>query len=214
MVFYIYLMHKGEEIVARSTVDVAVIIPDASPVLTLARIGRLDLFDTLTAPIHIVDQVEYEITKEANDPKGEVGAWLRRMGNRVVIEETLLGLGFRTKVEQGETPSSANLGEIAVDEYATRLALRGSPTFVPLVLFEDPDVLETRIARLPRVHLLNTAAWIRALTDEKIIADGSALLDAINAQRNSPLKPVERPGQTARVRSRWLTRRRRENDAG
>ncbi len=98
-----------------------------------------------------------------------------------------------------------------MDEYATRLALRGSPTFVPLVLFEDPDVLETRIARLPRVHLLNTAAWIRALTDEKIIADGPALLDAINAQS---LKPVERPGQTARVRSRWLTRRRRENDAG
>jgi hypothetical protein len=208
------MTHKGEEILARRTVDAAVIIPDASPVLTLARIGRLDLFDTFTAPIHIVDQVEYEITKEANDPKGEVRAWLRRMGNRVVIEETLLGLGFRTKVERGETPSSANLGEIAVDEYATRLALGGSPTFVPLVLFEDPDVLETRIARLPRVHLLNTAAWIRALTDEKIIADGPALLDAINAQRNSPLKPVERPGQTARVRSRWLMRRRGENDAG
>jgi hypothetical protein len=207
-------MDIGGEIVARRTVDVAVIIPDASPVLTLSRIGRLDLFDTFTAPIHIVDQVEYEITKEANDPKGEVKAWLRRMGNRVVIEETFLGLGFRTKVERGETPSSANLGEIAVDEYATRLALHGSPTFVPLVLFEDPDVLETRIARLPRVHLLNTAAWIRALTDEKIIADGPAVLDAINAQRNSPLKPVERPGQTARVRSRWLTRRRRENDAG
>lgn len=199
---------------ARRTVDVAVIIPDASPVLTLARIGRLDLFDTFTVPIHIVDQVEYEITKEANDPKGEVGTWLRRIGNRVVIEETLVGFGFRTKLERGETPSSANLGEIAVDEYATRLAMRGSPNFVPLVLFEDPDVLETRIARLPRVHLLNTAAWIRALTDEEIIADGPALLAAIDAQRSSPLKPVERPGQTARVRSRWLTRRRRENDAG
>jgi hypothetical protein len=49
-------MHNAEEIVARRTVDVAVIIPDASPVLTLARIGRLDLFDTFTAPIHIVDQ--------------------------------------------------------------------------------------------------------------------------------------------------------------
>jgi hypothetical protein len=134
-------MDKGEEIVARRRpVDVAVIIPDASPVLTLARIGRLDLFETFTAPIHIVDQVRYEITRPASDPNGEVRAWLERMGNRIVIEETLLGLGFRTKIERGEMPSGANLGEIAVDEYATRLALTGSPTFVPLVLFEDPDV--------------------------------------------------------------------------
>jgi hypothetical protein len=198
---------------ARRTADVAVIIPDASPVLTLARIGRLDLFEIFTAPIHIVDQVHYEITKPANDPNGEVGAWLERMGNRVVIEETFLGLGFRTRIERGETPSGANLGEIAVDEYATRLALHGSRTFIPLVLFEDTDVLETRIARLPRVHLLNTAAWIRALADEEIIADGPALLEAINAQRKSPLMPLERPGRTTRVRSRWLTRR-RDHDAG
>jgi hypothetical protein len=102
---------------------------------------------------------------------------------------------------------SRKLGEIAVDEYATQVALRGSPIFIPLVLFEDPDVLETRIARLPRVHLLNTAAWVRVLADEGIIADGAALLEAINAQRKSPLKPVERSVRTARVRSRRLTRR-------
>jgi hypothetical protein len=162
-------------------------------VLTLARIGRLDLFETFTAPIHIVDQVRYENTRPANDPNGEVRAWLERMGNRIVIEETLLGLGFRTKIERGEMPSGANLGEIAVDEYATRLALTGSPTFVPLVLFEDPDLLETRIACLPRVHLLNTAAWIRALTDEEIITDGPALLEAINAQCKSPLKRWNTP---------------------
>jgi predicted nucleic acid-binding protein len=59
---------------SRRPVDVAVIIPDASPVLTLARIGRLDLFDTFSAPIQIVDQVRYEITKPTNDPDGMVAA--------------------------------------------------------------------------------------------------------------------------------------------
>jgi hypothetical protein len=72
------------------------------------------------------------------------------MGNRVTIEETLVRVGFQTKVERGEAPASRNLGEIAIDEYATRLALSGSPTFLPVVLFEDLNVLETRIARLPR----------------------------------------------------------------
>jgi hypothetical protein len=197
---------------ARKRVDVAVIIPDASPVMTLARIGRLDLFETFSAPVRIVDQVHYEITKPGNDPDGKIGAWLARMGNRIEVVETLVGFGFRTKLERGETPKGGNLGEIAVDEYATQLALAAAPAFVPLVLFEDPDVLETRIARLPRVHLLNTVAWIRALADEGIISDGPQLLEAINAQRRSPMIPLERPGRTARVQSKWL--RKPPHDAG
>ncbi len=36
---------------ARRAVDVAVIIPDASPVLTLARIGRTDLLGSFTVPV-------------------------------------------------------------------------------------------------------------------------------------------------------------------
>jgi len=89
---------------ARKAVDVAVIIPEASPVITLARIDRLDLFETFTAPIQIVDQVRYEISKPANDPNGKVAAWLGRMWNQIVIMETMVGFGFRTKLERGETP--------------------------------------------------------------------------------------------------------------
>ena len=51
---------------ARRKVDVAVIIPDASPVLTLARIGRLDLLNIFEAPIHIVDQVHYVVPAHAD----------------------------------------------------------------------------------------------------------------------------------------------------
>jgi hypothetical protein len=181
-----------------------VIIPDASPVLTLARIDRLDLFDTFSAPIQIVDQVHYEITKVANDPEGRVAAWLKQSGNRITIVETNVGVGFQIRRSRNPKTPGGNLGEIAVDEYATHLALTASPTFVPLVLFEDPDVLETRIARLPRVHLLNTAAWIRALADEGVIQDGLQVLDTINAQRKSPMIPLERPGRTRRVQSKWM----------
>jgi len=194
----------------RRTVDIAVIIPDASPVLTLARIDRLDLFETFSVPIEIVDQVHDEITRSANDPGGRVSAWLLRMGNRIRIIETNVGVGFQTRRSRDPTTPSGNLGEIAVDEYATHLALTASPAFVPLVLFEDPDVLETRIARLPRVHLLNTAAWIRALADEGVIPDGQEVLDQINAQRKSPMLPLERPGRTKRVQSRWMRKARHD----
>lgn len=70
---------------ARRIGDVAVIIPDASPVLTLARIERVDLLGSFSVPVRIVDQVHYEITKPENDPKGEVAAALTRLHNQIEI---------------------------------------------------------------------------------------------------------------------------------
>ena len=78
----------------RKVADVAVIIPDASPVLTLARIGSIDLLGSFTVPIKIVDQVFYEITKTQNDPKGEVGAALKKLHNQIDVVETNVGVGL------------------------------------------------------------------------------------------------------------------------
>ena|SRR5580704_1486396 len=82
---------------ARRSIDVAVIIPDAGPVLTLARVGRLDLLGTFAVPVRIVDQEHYESTKPKNDPKGEVAAGLQRLHNQIEIVETNVGVGFRTR---------------------------------------------------------------------------------------------------------------------
>lgn len=50
-----------------------------------------------------------------------------------------------------------------MDEYATALSRGTGPDFVPLVLFEDSDVLELRVACLKGVHLLNTTGWLLTL---------------------------------------------------
>jgi hypothetical protein len=126
---------------SRKPVDVAVIIPDASPVLTLARIGRIDLLGSFSVPVQIVDQVHYEVTKPENDPNGEVTAGLKRLHNRIQIIETNVGVGYQTRRLRNPLTPSGNLGEIAVDEYATTLAATSGPNFVPLVLFEEPDIM-------------------------------------------------------------------------
>jgi hypothetical protein len=194
------------EILARRTVDVAVVIPDASPVLTLARIGRVDLLGSFAVPVRIVDQVHYEITKPENDPKGEVAAALTKLHNKIEIIETNVGVGYQTRSARNPQEPSGGLGEIAVDEYATSLARHSGPSFVPLVLFEDPDVLDLRIARVRGVHLLNTTGWLLTLHREGLLPEALDLVEQINASRTTPLEPFEKVGLTKRVRSTWLRR--------
>jgi len=188
---------------ATKRLSVGVIIPDASPLLTLARIDRLDLLDHFAAPITIVDQVQYEATKPENDPSGRVAAWLQAKGNTVQIAPTVVGAGFKAMLERGETPRSRNLGEIAVEEYALSIARLQSPPFIPLVLFEDPDVLDLALARVKNVHLLNTTAMIRALAHDGKLPQAREIVHAINHARKSPLEPFEKPARTRRLRSVW-----------
>lgn len=190
----------------KQTVDVAVILSDASPIMTLQRIGRLDTLELFDVPIHIVDQVHWEVTKTANDPTGEIDATLKRMGNRIEIIETLTGLGFQTRLARDPATASRNIGELAVNEYAISLARSGGPRFVPLVFYEDPDVESLPVARLKNVHMLNTTAFLTALYQAGVLPDGMDLIEQINNLRKSPLRPVDSPARTKKVRSTWIRR--------
>ena len=183
--------------------DVAVVIADASPILTLARVGRLDLLATFDVPIHIVDQVFYEITKSGNDPRGEVKSALARLHNKINIVETATGTGFRALRERNPGHSGRGLGEQAVSEYAMKLSKTTGPSFVPLVLFEDPDVLDLPIAALKDVHLLNTTAWLFGLYRIGCLPEGLELIAQIDNARKTPMRPFEKPARTKKIRSAW-----------
>jgi hypothetical protein len=77
---------------------------------------------------------------------------------------------------------------------------------VPLVRFEDPDVMNLRIARLKDVHLLNTTALLLTLYREALLPEGLELVERINSKRKTPMVPFEKVGLTEKVRSSWLRR--------
>jgi hypothetical protein len=124
----------------------------------------------------------------------------------IQLIETNVGAGDRARLARNPQEPSANLGEIAVDEYATLLARTTGPSFVHLVLFEDPDVLELRIARLKDVHLLNTTAWLLTLHREGLLPEALELIESINSTRKTPMIPFEKVGLTKKIRSTWLRR--------
>jgi hypothetical protein len=190
----------------KTAVAIKLVIPDASPIMTLARIDRLDLLARFAIPIHIVDQVAYEITKPENDGDGRIAAVLQRLGNMIFIVETNVGVGYKARRLANPNMPSRNLGEIAVDEYATELAKTSGPSFIPLVLFEDPDVLQLRIARLKNVHLINTTAWLMTLHLSGELPEAKDLIEKINAGRKTPLDGFEKPARTKKLRSFLQTR--------
>jgi hypothetical protein len=159
-----------------------------------------------------VDQVYWEVTKPENDPAQSIATALRRLGNRIEIVETLTGLGFQAKRAKDPLTKSTNVGELAVNEYAMTLARSSGPRFVPLVFYEDPDVEDLPLAQLKNVHLLNTTAFLTALHKAGVLPEGLELIDKINALRKTPMRPVDRPARTKKIRSTWI--RRSSTDAG
>jgi hypothetical protein len=190
----------------KKPVDVAVIIPDASPILTLARIGRLDLLETFDVPVHIVDQVKYEVTKPEHDPDGRISNMFKRLGNSLTVIETVVGEGFKAKRAKDPKFSGGNLGEAAVNEYALGLRKTHSASFMPLVLFEDPDVLELRIADVAGIYLINTSAWLFGLYQEGLLPEGLELIDKINSYRKTPMERIDRDARTKKLRATWRRR--------
>ena len=187
----------------KKIVGVAVILPDASPILTLARIGRLDLLYGFGVPIHIVDQVYWEVTKSAHDPDGVIKAALARLHNRLHIIETSTGVGYKIRSAKDPSIRSRNLGEIAVSEYAVSLRKSNGPNFIPLVLYEDPDMEDLPVAELKEVHMLNTTAWLFGMYEAGVLPEGLQLIDQINALRKTPMEPRDIEARTKKLRSTW-----------
>ncbi len=75
---------------------------------------------------------------------------------------------------------------------------------MPLVLFEDPDVLDLPVAKLANVHLLNTTGWLNVLRKENIIPDARQVIDQINATLRRPMLPFDRPARTKKLRSTFI----------
>jgi hypothetical protein len=107
-------------------------------------------------------------------------------------------------VRRNDDVREPRLHRLAVEEYALSLARTKGPSFAALVLFEDPDVLELRIARVKGVHMLNTAGWLIALEKAGIIEDRREVLSLINAARRTAMLPVDRPARTSRIQSTFI----------
>lgn len=174
----------------------ALIVPDSSPLITLAAAGALDVLLKPGLPILIPDGVHWEVTR-FTDLQGasEVVEWMANNTGQVFLRVTQEFLNRQTLIAAG-AKRIRNLGEDCAREIVDREATR-DPTARSILLYEDSDVTLLKIVNARVVDTLTTADFLFELESARLIQSADRILDdAIAAGR--------RPGIRGRAHSDLL----------
>ena len=188
---------------------IELVIPDTGPLISLARIDRLDLVDRFNSQILITDAVEVELTDGPEDAPdvAVLKDWIARGGNRVRIVETSYGallkqnrelLRFvpeRERARFRRHGKARHAGENAIRELADEIRNRLAHDATVLVLFEDAHVRKMDFG--PNVRLMTTWSFAMALQQLEVIPSAGELFDRIEeAGRVPPRDPFDRRSGT------------------
>ncbi len=173
------------------------ILPDASPLFSLAGIDRLDLLLLPKLPVVLTDYIEWEATRNRGATALRIEKWIA--GNRplVTVVETETGKDRIRKDRAGIPDRRKNMGEITVFEALSNEYVGEGPY---LFLFEDEKMLrqiDPTFAGAYPVHLLTTFAFLVGLERKGLIPDADAVFDDIRGRSpaiSEEEKRMRRPG--------------------
>ena len=168
---------------------------DASPLIGLARIGRLDLLDVLPPPIHVTSNVWGEVTGNPQKPGVEALRQAEAAGTITVVargdatDYPFLGTG------EAQTLSAARAtqGAVVVDDAEARRLLRSDPALVGAIPACITTVELVLLAKR-RGRLMQARATLDALIAEKLYIHPALYEAALHAAGEWP--PPQAPPDT------------------
>lgn len=173
--------------------DISLIVPDSSPLITLAAAEALDLLLSPGIPVVVPDGVHWETVRHAQKPgASDIVEWLQRNRGRVLIGATQEFANAQLLIERG-AKRVRNMGErCAVELVDLETAQR--PASRTILLYEDSDVNAIRLLNPERVDTLTTADFLFELETARLIQSADQILDrAVGAGRGSQVKNRGRP---------------------
>ncbi len=180
-------------------------VPDAGPLISLAKAGLLDLLLLPGYPIYVVDQVRYEVTGSKQYPDAiRIEEFIWQHPGAVHEFLTAVGQAAASKRAQGEIRQPGQ-GEAAIAEFLQRLdEITGDPEAPVLLLFEDGDIGKSRFLLPNSIHPLSTRAFLRGLERRRLIQSADDAWKRIEAAGRSPSSvSVDQPGSGAGRLTRW-----------
>lgn len=102
-----------------------ILVPDAGPLITLAYAERLDCLLKPGWPIHIVDMVRHEVTRNRTPTSAAISEFIET--NELALIATEVWRHYRRQLEETDSDDpplrKAGLGEMAIQEYMLWLGL-------------------------------------------------------------------------------------------
>lgn len=166
----------------------SLVIPDSSPLITLAAAKALDVLLKPGLPVLVPDGVHWEVTRHtAMLGATEIVEWMSRHSQQVRLSPTQEFVNAQQLIRSGARRVK-NLGERCAVELVDREAERdGSARSI--LLYEDSDVTLIRIANPERVATLTTADFLAGLEAGRMIQSADKILDdAVTAGRDSGIR--------------------------
>lgn len=185
--------------------QVVIVVPDAGPLISLAKAERLDLLLALKLPVYVMDQVYWEATQNRDKPDAlAIAAFVAAHSDLFHIAETETGENARFAREAGRVGKrQSGLGEAAISEFLTGFEARFADT-AALLIYEDSDFMRKRIVIPDNVHVVSTKSFIYGLQERNLISDAAVIWQSIrNAGRRPSDQQVDYSGRIGLDKTQW-----------
>lgn len=134
------------------------LIPGAGPLITLAYANSLDLLTRPGWPVHVVDMVMHEVTRNETPTSTAIASWVN--ANKIVVVPTRTFAHFQQKQALSIEPlRKSNLGELAIQETMNTLALTDTPP-VCVFLFEDHKIARPSFLLPEKCQKVSTRSFL------------------------------------------------------
>ena len=167
-----------------------IVVPDASPLITLAYADRLDVLTGLGPEVVLIDMVIHELVRHPTPTSQQILDFADRKQLR--IAETDIG---REAKAQGTAFVRRHAGEQAIQQYLYDFAdsLDRREAFA-LLLFEEHKIGRSAFVLPDNVYLLSTCAFLLTLERRGVIASATDIeLAVTNAGRAFSRREVDMP---------------------
>lgn len=169
-----------------------ILIPDGGPIIRLALAKRLDTLLALQQPLHVIDQVRWEMTRdEAREDARLIAEFMRDHPNDVRELVTKVGIAARAEREANPGASQKGLTIRAIDEVLDQLGKMTDEHGPILLLYEDWDVRRFSRNIAGDVHLLSTRALLVGMERRGLIPSADEIWSSL------PPGPSSQPAAAA-----------------
>lgn len=185
---------------------VALVIPDAGPLISLGVGKSLSLLLKLDLPIYVVDVVYDEVTSDQHKLGArEIKEFVTANPEVVHIAETEIGRLIKEKRATNRNYRFPHGGETAISNFFAGIDEIIDPKEPVLIVFEDVKMRRRAGLLQENVHFISTAALLEGMEKVGLIESADAIWKAMEAAGRIPLKQVV--DIAAPRGSRWLPQR-------